>query len=225
MEAAPGSKITLITGASGGLGSVTVRAFEDAGYEVCRQRRGDRNAKLEWFDVTDPVAAGTAVEQAVDEDGRIDVLINLVGGFRAGPKVTETSDEDLEAMLRINLRSTFVMSRAVVPHMVERGWGRIINIGARPGEQGGAGSAAYGISKAGVHVLTESLAAELKGDGVTVNALVPSIIDTLANREALPDADFTTWVRPEHLAATMLFLCTDEGASITGQRIRVFNRA
>ncbi len=218
-------KIALVTGGSGALGTAVVSALEKSGYEVCRGSRDGSEAKLEWFDVTDTAQVSEAVRQIIDQYGQIDVLANLVGGWNMQPPITETTDEDLDRFIDLNLKSAFKVSRAVAPHMVENGGGRIINVGAIPGERGAAGNGPYGISKAGVLILTETMAEELKGTGVTVNALVPSIIDTAPNRAGMPDADFSTWVPPEHLASTLLFLCSDEAASITGERIHVLNRA
>ena len=218
-------KVALVTGGSGALGTAVVSALESNGYEVCRGSRDRSDAKLEWFDVTDTEQVNEAVAQIIEQYGRIDVLANLVGGWNVQPPITETSDEDLDRFINLNLMSAFKVSRAAAPHMVRNGWGRIINIGAKPGERGGAGNGPYGISKAGVLILTDTMAEELKGTGVTVNALIPSIIDTAPNREGMPDADFSTWVPPEHLAGTLLFLCSDEAASITGERIHVLNRA
>lgn len=218
-------KIALVTGGSGALGSAVVSALEGSGYDVCRGSRDESEAKLEWFDVTDTEQVNRAIQQVIDRYGRIDVLANLVGGWNVQPPITETSDDELDRFIDLNLKSAFKVSRAAAPHMVRNGWGRIINIGAKPGERGSAGNGPYGISKAGVLILTDTMAEELKGTGVTVNALIPSIIDTPANREGMPDADFSTWVPPQHLAATLLYLCSDEAASITGERIHVLNRA
>ncbi len=218
-------RVALITGGNGGLGSIVVRAFEDAGYRVVREDPSDPGSSLEWFDVTDPGSAADAVRKILDGYGRIDVLVNLVGGWRPQPPISEIDDETWDGLLNINLRSTFVMSRAVLPHMIERGSGRVINIGAKQGERGTANNGPYAVAKAGVLALTEVMAAETLGSGVTVNALVPSVIDTPGNRAGMPDADFSAWVPPAHLAATMLFLCSDEAASISGDRIHVQNRA
>ena len=219
------TKVALVTGGAGALGTAVVAALESAGYGVCRGSRDGSEVKLEWFDVTDTEQVNKAVQQVIDRYGRIDVLANLVGGWNVQPPITETTDEDLDRFINLNLKSAFKVSRAAAPHMVRNGWGRIINIGAKPGERGAAGNGPYGISKAGVLILTDTMAEELKGTGVTVNALIPSIIDTAPNREGMPDADFSTWVPPEHIAATLLFLCSDEAASITGERIHVLNRA
>ncbi|NQW16598.1 MAG: SDR family oxidoreductase [Chloroflexi bacterium] len=218
-------KVALVTGGGGALGSAVVAAMENAGITICRENHSDPESKLEWFDVTDSTAVNAAVQSAIEMHDHVDIVVNLVGGWRPQPSLADTSDEELDYFLNLNLKSAFNVSRAAVPGMVENGWGRIINIGAMPGDKGAAFNGAYGISKAGVLVLTEAMGEELKGTGVTVNALVPSTIDTPANRQGMPDADFSTWVPPTHLASTILFLCTDEAGSITGERIHVLNRA
>jgi NAD(P)-dependent dehydrogenase (short-subunit alcohol dehydrogenase family) len=218
-------RVALITGGAGGLGSTVVEGFEDAGHRVVREDSADGESRLEWFDVTDPGSAADAVRTIIDGYGRIDVLVNLVGGWRPQPPIAEIDDETWDGLLNINLKSTFVMSRAVLPHMIERGSGRVINIGAGQGERGTANNGPYAVAKAGVLALTEVMAAETLGAGVTVNALVPSVIDTPGNRAAMPDADFSAWVPPAHLSATILFLCSDEAASTSGERSHVLNRS
>ena len=218
-------KVALVTGGTGALGSAVVSAMTDAGITIFRESQYDPESSPMRFDVTDPIAVNGAVQSAIEIHGHLDIVANLVGGWRPQPTLAETSDEELDYFLALNLKSAFNVSRAAVPGMVENGWGRIINIGAMPGDKGAAFNGAYGISKAGVLVLTEAMAEELKGTGVTVNAVIPSTIDTPANREGMPDADFSTWVPPEHLASTILFLCSDEAASITGERIHVVNRS
>jgi NAD(P)-dependent dehydrogenase (short-subunit alcohol dehydrogenase family) len=215
----------VITGATGGLGPAVVAAFEDAGWEVVRERRGDRQSSLRWFDATDPGSVGDAVAGILTGYGRIDALINLVGTWKPQPGIADLTDTLWTELLAVNLNSAFLMSRAVAPHMVQRRWGRIVNVGAKAGERGTARNAAYSVAKAGVLALTESMADELKDTGITVNAIVPSIIDTAANRRSMPSADFSKWVPPAHLAAAILFLCSDTAASITGERLRVLNRA
>ena len=190
-------RVTIITGAGGPLGLAAGRAFRAAGTRlvlVVRSREDARRLQEEYR------GAPVLVEQA------------------------DLAEDDLEAELAGNLRSVFLMCRAVVPHLTGQGWGRIINLGARSGLQGRARAAAHAVAKGGVILLTEALADELKAAGVTANVLIPSVIDTPANRRIWPNADFSAWVPPEQLAATMLFLCSDEAAAITGARISVPNR-
>jgi NAD(P)-dependent dehydrogenase (short-subunit alcohol dehydrogenase family) len=224
VEGTPG-RVALVTGGSGALGSVVVAAMTEAGITVFRESQYDPDSRPMKFDVTDPIAVNGAVQSVIEIHGHLDIVANLVGGWHPQPTLAETSNEDLDYFLNLNLKSAFNVSRAAAPRMVEQGWGRIINIGAMPGDKGAAFNGAYGISKAGVLVLTEAMAEEQKGTGVTVNALVPSTLDTPPNREGMPDADFSAWVPPAHVASTILFLCSDGGASITGERIHVLNRS
>ena len=218
-------KVALVTGGTGALGSAVVTAMTEAGITIFRESQYDPDSRSMRFDVTDPIAVNGAIQSAIEIHGHLDIVANLVGGWRPQPTLAETSDEELDYFLTLNLKSAFNVSRSAVPGMVENGWGRIINIGAMPGDKGAAFNGAYGISKAGVLVLTETMAEELKGTGVTVNAVIPSTIDTPANREGMPDADFSAWVPLEQVAATIVFLCSDQAASITGERIRVLNRS
>jgi NAD(P)-dependent dehydrogenase (short-subunit alcohol dehydrogenase family) len=161
----------------------------------------------------------------VDRYGHVDVLLNLAGGYRAGVPVAEMDEGFWDELLNLNLRSTFLTCRAIVPHMLQQGRGKIVNIAARAGLQGRAKNAAYAVSKAGVIILTQSLSEEVKNSGVNVNAILPSTLDTPRNREENPKADFSKWVPPEKLAEAILFLCSDEASAITGATIPVYGRA
>ncbi|MBM3959245.1 MAG: SDR family oxidoreductase [SAR202 cluster bacterium] len=218
-------RVALITGATGGLGKHVLATFEGAAWEVAREREGDPTSSLNWFDVTDARKVGAAVDGVIKSYGRIDALINLVGTWKPQPSFAETSEDLWDELARTNLRSAFLMCRAVVPVMVGQKWGRIINVGARAAERGTARNAAYSAAKAGVVALTQSLAAELCGTGVTANIVLPSTIDTPGNRAGMPKADFSKWVPPGHIAATMLFLCSDSASSINGEKIRIYNQA
>lgn len=189
-----------------------------------RELGGDRACLVSRTDVTDAEAVQELVDKGLEQFGRIDILLNLAGGHRGG-RVAELSEKDLEFALSLNLKSAFLTCRAVSPHMTEQGWGRIINVGAKAGLGGTAGNALHAVSKGGVILLTEALAMEVRDHGVTANVVIPSTLDTPANRDAFPKADFSKWVPPEHIAETMLFLCSDEAGSINGARISVFNRA
>ncbi|MSQ09295.1 MAG: SDR family NAD(P)-dependent oxidoreductase [Dehalococcoidia bacterium] len=218
-------RTVLITGAAGGLGSVARDVFAAAGATLIRERPGGHDTAWEWFDATDPAAARAAVDRAVADYGHIDVLVNLVGTWAPQPQVADMPDETLDKLMAINFRSAFIMCRAVLPHMVSRKWGRIINIGAKQGIKGTARNSAYGASKAAVIALTESIAEEVSGRGITANVIIPSTIDTPANRKAMPDADFSKWVPPHALAEAMVFLCTESGGNINGARIPIWNRS
>jgi NAD(P)-dependent dehydrogenase (short-subunit alcohol dehydrogenase family) len=229
-------RVTLITGAGGALGSVVSHRFMDArarlvicdilGHkmEEMGAEFGSERCIAERVDVTEATQVQRLVQRAIERFGRIDILLNIAGGhFGAGP-VVELSEEDFEKALSVNLKSVFLMCRFVVPHMIAQRWGRIINVGARAGLAGRARSAAHAASKGGVILLTESVAEEVRDYGVTTDVVVPGFLYTPANRKAEPDADFSRWVPPEHVAETMLFLCSEEAQSITGARITVFNR-
>ncbi len=218
-------RTVLMTGAGGGLGSVAREVFASAGATVVRKDPKDPNSLWEWFDATDPEQAKTAVSGAVSSYGKVDVLVNLVGAWTPQPPVHEMTDELLDRLMTVNFLSAFVMCRATLPHMLQAGWGRIINIGAKPALRGTARNAAYAASKAAVIALTESIAEEVAGKGITANAIIPSTIDTPGNRKGMPDADFSRWVKPQAIAETMVFLCTEAGGNVNGARIPVWNRS
>jgi NAD(P)-dependent dehydrogenase (short-subunit alcohol dehydrogenase family) len=231
--------VVIVTGAGGNLGSAIARAFMTAGARMClaeltanllHQRYPDLTSAAEHYlaapvDVNDPESVQGMVEQVVRRLGRIDVLVNTVGGFRAGGPVHETSVEDWDAMMNLNARTAFIASRGVVPHMLRQGSGKIISVAARPALQGRAGSAAYGAAKSAVIRLTESLAAELRDAGINVNCVIPGTLDTPQNREAMPDADFSRWVQPHSLAQVVLFLASPAGRDIHGAAIPVYGRS
>jgi NAD(P)-dependent dehydrogenase (short-subunit alcohol dehydrogenase family) len=152
--------------------------------------------------------------------GRIDALINLVGGFSAG-RVVETDLSTWQRMLTMNLTSAFSLSKAVLPHMLERRTGRIVHVAARAALEPFPGAAAYIVSKSGLVALIRTLSIELSGSGVTVNGVLPSTIDTPGNRKAMPDADPSKWVRPEAIARTLIFLASDEAIQINGALIPI----
>jgi NAD(P)-dependent dehydrogenase (short-subunit alcohol dehydrogenase family) len=175
-----------------------------------------------WADVTQVERVDALVQDVVGRFGRVDVLLNTVGGWSGGASVGETSVEDWEQMLNVNLRSAFLLSRAVLPRMLEVGWGRIVHVSSKTAVEPRPKQVGYVVSKRGVIALTEVIAAEVKGTGVTANVILPSIIDTLDNRANIPKANPQKWVKPEQIAATMRFLCSDAGASINGASIPVY---
>jgi NAD(P)-dependent dehydrogenase (short-subunit alcohol dehydrogenase family) len=227
------NKVTIISGASGGLGSVVSRKFYEAGASLVLV--GSRPAKVEALagelghertlaigtDLVDPAGAAQVVTATLEQFGRVDILLNLAGGFTGGTPVSESGTEDLARMLDINLWTAYNMCRAAVKPMLDQQWGRIVNTGSRDAERGRANYSAYSMSKAAVLRLTESLAAEVKGSNLTVNAILPGTIDTEANRQSMPQADFSTWVKPAVIAETLLFLVRDETA-ITGAAIPLY---
>ncbi len=235
-------RVALITGGTGGLGTVVTRMFAEAGWQVVltdldpeslpqhteRLRAGETPRAIirQRADVTDPAQAARLVELALAHHGRLDALLNLVGGFVAGTKLADMPDlGPWEKMWRLNVLSAVVMCRAVIPAMRERGWGRIVNVGSRHAQRPAAKATAYGASKAALVNFTQALAQEEKGAGINVNAVLPGTIDTPANRQAMPNADFSKWVTPAQLGEVFLFLCSPQAQAITGAAIPVYNRS
>lgn len=226
-------KVVLVTGAAGNLGRACAAAFEQAGARLVLADQA-REALDGAFgeetddrlhaavDLTDPTSAAMLVELAVNHFGRIDVVANTVGGFHAGPKVAEDTPQAWSTMLTLNLETAVNLARAVMPAMAAAGGGRIVNVGARPALAGVSGMGAYAASKAGVLRLTETLAAEGKRDGIAVNAVLPSILDTPENREAMPDAKHDRWVAPAALADVIVFLASDRASAISGAGVPVY---
>jgi len=228
-------KSILITGAFGALGAATAVAAGKAGARVALVDRapeapagllescGPESTALGGIDLTLPADAAAAVEAAQRHLGSLDVLINIAGAFR-WQTVADGDPATWDLMFAINLKTALNTSRAALPFLRKSAAGRIINIGANAAIKAAAGMGAYTASKAGVHRLTESLAEELKSEGITVNAVLPSVIDTPANRADMPKADFSTWVTPAALAAVILFLASDEAQPITGALVPVVGR-
>lgn len=232
------NRIVLITGATGEFGPSLVRAFAWEGASVAiTARHGDEfPAVLEAAGLPDERSLGVAadvtqagdvkrlVDGVIERFGRIDALVNAAGGYRAGRAVWEMDEPDLDFMFDLNARSAFLVSRAVIPGMLQRGSGAVVNLGAKAGFQAGKKASGYAISKAAVMRLTESLSLEVRDSGINVNAVVPSIIDTAANRAASPNADHSKWVSPDDLASVILFLCSPEAKAIHGALVPVFGR-
>ena len=222
-------KIVVITGASGALGQVVVEIALARGATVVAVDHAAKTPastpkllQIGGIDLSDGTQAATAVATAASQFGGIDVLINIAGAFTY--EMIDGGDNDSwEEMHRLNLLTTLNASRAAIPHLVASKSGRIVNIGAIAALQAGAGMGAYAASKAGVHRLTEALAAELKGK-VTVNAVLPSTIDTPANRRDMPSADFSKWVTAQELAEVILFLASDAASAVTGALLPVSGR-
>jgi NAD(P)-dependent dehydrogenase (short-subunit alcohol dehydrogenase family) len=227
--------VVLLTGAAGALGSAVAVAFAERGARLAlvdlhleRAQAtaaglglGPERVLASAADLTKGAEARAWVAAVQAAYGRADVLVNIAGGFKAGTPVHELGDTDFEFMLDINLRTTFNACRAVVPLMLSQGGGKIVNVGARGGLTGGKNSSAYGIAKAGVHRLTESLSAELRDANINVNAVLPSILDTAPNRAAMPQADPAKWVAPADLAQVIVFLASDQARAIHGALIPV----
>ncbi|MDP1601482.1 SDR family NAD(P)-dependent oxidoreductase [Phenylobacterium sp.] len=226
-------RIFAITGASGVLGSAVAKAAAERGARVALIDFADHAEVLKdcgpdalmlgGVDLTDAVAASAAIDAVADRFGGLDALINVAGGFK-----WETLENSLMAgwhrLFLMNVQTAANSSRAAIPYLRRSAAGRIVNIGANGALKAAAGMGPYAASKAGVHALTESLAEELKADGITVNAVLPSIIDTPTNRADMPKADFASWVSPSELAAAILFLASEEASAITGALLPVTGR-
>lgn len=222
-------KIALVAGGTGALGSAVSTAFlqEGATVIVTYRSKTKLDARVEGHrvDVTDETQTRGLVEQILGRHQRLDVLVNTVGGYAGGVKLWELDAQVLDRMLALNLRSGYALSRAVVPAMLRQKSGSIVNVAARAGVAPPAGAAAYAASKAAALALMQSLAAEVAGSGIRVNSVLPSIIDTPANRSAMPKADYATWPKAEEIASVILFLCSDAGKLIHGASIPVYGES
>jgi NAD(P)-dependent dehydrogenase (short-subunit alcohol dehydrogenase family) len=229
-------KIVLVAGGTGGLGRAVSLAFLEEGnkvvvthqieeeWEALQVAAGAKKTRLEGFgvDVTEEHAVNRLVASLVDKHGRLDALVNTVGGYAGGIKLWELEPRVLDKMLALNLRAGFVLSREIVPVMLKQGSGAIVNVAAKAAFDHAAGAAAYAASKAAALAMMDSLAADVKGSGVRVNSILPSIIDTVANRKAMPGSDFAKWPKPEDIARVILFLCSDEAKVVHGAALPVY---
>jgi len=223
-------KVVVITGGTGALGQAVTQAFLQAGARVVvtytRETEFDAlkekvSARENLLGLKTNVLDEASVKAMTQQAGRIDVLVNTVGGFLGGVSITETTLEQFDKMLALNLKSAFLCCKHVLPLMMQQRSGRIINIGSQGGLQGGEGISAYGASKAGLINFTQSVAAEGKRHNITANAIIPGIIDTPANRQAMPKANFAEWMTSEALAQTILFLASDAAQAINGAIVPV----
>jgi NAD(P)-dependent dehydrogenase (short-subunit alcohol dehydrogenase family) len=221
----------LVTGGGGGLGGAVTEALLADGWRVVTPVRkppahaGARHEVVE-ADLLDPAAVERAVALAVAApDTPLRAVVNLVGGYAGGTPLHETAPEEFERLLTLNLRPTFLVTRAALPHLLATGAGSVVCVSARAAVQPFAGAAAYATAKAGVLAFAQAVAAEYKAKGVRCNAVLPSVIDTPANRAAQPDADHARWVPPAQIAAVIRFLCSDDSAPTSGAAIPVYGRA
>jgi NAD(P)-dependent dehydrogenase (short-subunit alcohol dehydrogenase family) len=225
----------LITGGTGGLGAAVTRAFLDAGWRavvpVFAERERDRvpaheRLVLEPADLSDAAStrAVTALA-AADAHAPLRAVVNLVGGYAAAGRVHETPVEDYEAQLRLNLRPTYLACHAAIPHLLAAGGGSIVCVSSRAALQPFAGAAGYIVAKAAVLAFVDVLAQEYRDDAIRANAVLPSVIDTPANRSAMPAADHARWVAPEQIAAVVRVLCEDGAGVVSGAHVPVYGRA
>jgi NAD(P)-dependent dehydrogenase (short-subunit alcohol dehydrogenase family) len=232
-------RVVIVTGAAGNLGGAVARAFHAAGADlVLVDHKPDRLSRLfpelagspghllaTSVDLTDEAGVRGMAAEALQRFGRIDVLVNAAGGWRGGKPVHETSLETLDFLLDLNARTVFIASRAVAPSMLDRGSGKIVNVAARAALGAAARNGAYSAAKSAVVRLTETMAAELKNEGINVNCVLPGTIDTPQNRQSMPKADHSRWVPPEAIAAVILFLASDAAWPINGAAIPVYGQS
>ena len=231
----PRPATVLVTGATGGLGPAVVAAFLADGWRVVATSRSGRPPQdLVGSDRLEPVAtdlfepadvAATVAAATGDDTAPLRALVNLVGGYTAGGRVHETPVEELERQLALNLRPTWLVTKAVLPHLVAAGGGAVVCVSSRAAVAPFPGGASYATAKAGVLAFSQAVAVEYRRDGVRCNAVLPSVIDTPANRAAQPDADHSRWVPPAQVAAVIRFLCGEESAPTSGAAIPVYGRA
>ena len=232
-------KVVLVAGGTGGLGSAVSLAFLQEGANVVVTYRKEEeysalrtaaaaNAKAlegHLVDITDELAAAEFVAAVLSQHAKLDAVVNTIGGYAGGIKLWDLQTKVLDTMLSLNLRSGFTLARAVLPAMLKQGHGSIVNLAAKAALDHGAGAAAYAASKAAAVALMDSLAADTRGTGVRVNSILPSIIDTTANRKAMPGADFASWPKPQDIAQVILFLSSDAAKTIHGAAIPVYGNS
>jgi NAD(P)-dependent dehydrogenase (short-subunit alcohol dehydrogenase family) len=232
-------QVVLVAGGTGGLGRAVSLAFleEDARvvvsyrnqeeFAALRSAAGANGSLIEGrrVDVTDETATAQFIDRVLAEHGRLDAMVNTVGAYAGGMKLWESNTTVFEQMMALNLRSGLVLSRAVVPVMLKKKRGAIVNVASKAAIDHAAGAAAYAASKAAALAMMDSLAEDLKGTGVRVNSILPSIIDTEVNRKAMPNADFEKWPKPQDIARVILFLCSDDAKVIHGAAVPVYGES
>ena len=232
-------KVALVTGASGNLGSAVAFAFQNAGAKMVLVGRSAERLNSAFgnmaespdhiiigdVDLTNEDDAKEIAKSAYDNFGRIDILVNTVGVFRGGKPVHEEDLETWEFLFKVNLQTTLLMCRSVIPYMLRQNNGKIINTASRNGLLGSANYGAYSVAKSAVIRLTESLAKELIDHNINVNCIIPGTIDTPQNRQSMPDANYSKWVSPDAIADVVLFLASHAARSIVGAAIPVYGRS
>ena len=230
------NKVAIVAGGTGGLGKSVSLALLAEGAKVAvtyiipeefaalRAAASHHAASLsgEHVDVTDVSATRKFVDQVLRQHGQINVLVNTIGGYAGGIKLWELEPAVLDKMLALNLRAGYTLARAVVPAMLKEQKRAIVNVAAKAAFDHAAGASAYASSKAAALALMDSLSEDLRGSGVRVNSILPSIIDTEANRQAMPNADFSKWPKPEDIAKVVLFLCSDDAKVVHGAALPVY---
>jgi NAD(P)-dependent dehydrogenase (short-subunit alcohol dehydrogenase family) len=219
----------LVAGGTGFLGSAVVRELVGSGYDVAatwvvdaeRERLASEPVELIEADLFDAEAAEAAVAAVAD----LEAVANLVGGFSDGPRLHETDPAEFTRLLQLNLTPAFLLARAAIPRLMQRGGGAFVCVSARTALRPYPGGGAYSVAKASVLALVNALDVEYRKEGVRCNAILPSVIDTPANREAQPDADHSNWVQPEEIAKVVRFLVSGDSAPTSGGAVPVYGRA
>jgi NAD(P)-dependent dehydrogenase (short-subunit alcohol dehydrogenase family) len=233
------NKVVLITGAVGNLGAAVANRFLASGAALVLLDHGTGRLRsafqgleesknhllLEGVDVGSPADMQMAVDKTLQRFGRIDILVNTVGGYQAGKPLYQTPLETWQKMLDLNARTVFVACQAVIPSMIRQHDGKIVSVSARSALAGGASMSAYSASKSAVVRLTETMAAELKPEGINVNCVLPGTIDTPQNRAEMPKADYSRWVSADSIAGVILFLSSDDARDIHGAAVPVYGRS
>jgi NAD(P)-dependent dehydrogenase (short-subunit alcohol dehydrogenase family) len=212
-------RIVVVTGGAGNLGRALAKEF--ASREATVVLLDVKGKDVIETNLLDQASVDAAIAKTIERHGKIDVLCNIAGGFRMGPPVHATSDADWDFLFGLNARSVLHTARAVVPHMLKAGGGKIVNVGAFAAQKGAAQMGAYSASKSAVIRLTEAMAAELREKGINVNCVLPTIIDTPENRAAMPQADPRKWVAPQDLARAIVFLASEDARAIHGAALPV----
>lgn len=239
MEITFAGKVILVAGGTGGLGRAVSLEFLAEGatvvatyrsqneFDALKDAAGRNASQLEGriVDATDEAATREMADAVVSKYGRLDALVNTIGGYAGGIKLWEVERKTLDQMLALNLRSGYALARAAMPAMLRQGRGVIVNVAAKAAVDHAAGAAAYAASKSAAVALMDSLAADVKGRGIRVNSILPSIIDTEANRKAMPKADFSKWPKPVEIARVILFLCSDQAQVVHGASIPVYGES
>lgn len=234
-------KVAIVTGATGTLGRVVVKALLDNGAHVVSTYRSEEKQKeLDGFaagtsgtlasvqaDVTDEKSVQALFQEVLDKYGRVDILLNIVGAYRGGNEIVNTKESDWDYMMNVNLKSAFLCSKTALPSMMKLNYGKIVSISARTAveKRFRVKSGAYAVSKAGIIVLTETIAEEVKKYDINVNCIVPSTIDTPDNRRNFPSGDFSKWVKPEEITRVILFLVSDDSKIVSGASLLVYGKA
>jgi NAD(P)-dependent dehydrogenase (short-subunit alcohol dehydrogenase family) len=233
------NQAVLITGAGGNLGSAVTRKFLSAGANLILVDFSDekltrvfpelihsgQHVIAQGVDINNKGSLQAILSEAMDKYGRLDILVNTIGGYQGGFPLNETPDDTWDMLFTLNVRPVYNLAKVVVPIMKEAQSGKIINLAARLALRGSSNNAAYSAAKSAVIRLTESMAAELKNDGVNVNCVLPGTIDTPQNRASMPNADYSRWVTPDAIADVIVFLASDFARAISGASIPVYGRS